>query len=71
MTKTIKGTVVWQDLEMGFFGIQTKSGKDYLPLNLPSKLQKNGISVHLKIEEKPDAMTMVMWGIPIQIIEVL
>ena len=39
------GTVVYIDLEGGFYGIVSEDGKEYLPLNLPPQYQENGISV--------------------------
>lgn len=70
MTTIIKGTMIWQEIEMGFYGIKASDGRELLPLNLPPHLEKNGMPVHLKIEEIPDAMTAVMWGTPVKIIEV-
>jgi len=70
-TKTITGKVVWQDIEMGFWGIVSSDGAEYLPMNLPKSCEKDGKSIKIEIEEHPDAMTMVMWGTPVRIVKVL
>ena len=69
-TKVITGKIIWQDIEMGFWGIIDKNGKEYLPMNLPAHLEKNGLEVKLEIEEMEDAMTMIMWGIPVRVVNV-
>lgn len=70
-SKTIVAKVVWKDLEMGFWGLIDQSGKEYLPMNLPTSLEKDGGEVRVEIEEHPDAMTMIMWGTPVKIVKVL
>ncbi|MFT4973548.1 MAG: hypothetical protein ACI9JY_002758 [Saprospiraceae bacterium] len=70
-SKTIVAKILWQDLEMGFWGIVDQKGKEYLPMNLPTNLEKEGKEVLLEIEEHPDAMTMIMWGTPVKILKVL
>lgn len=70
VTKKIKGTIKWMDLEMGFFGLISNNGNEYLPLNLPQKYQINGQKIHCEIKELDGVMTSVMWGTPIDITEI-
>ncbi|WP_035726956.1 hypothetical protein, partial [Eisenibacter elegans] len=64
---TITGTVRYQDLGMGFWGIIDHSGQQWRPLNLPSALQKEGLEVHITAKKAKDQMSSVMWGTAIEI----
>lgn len=43
-----------------------ESGREYLPLNMPEQLKKDGASVVCTIKPA-DAETMIMWGEPVYI----
>ena len=60
------GTVVYVDLEGGFYGIEAVTGERLLPLNLAEGFQRDGlaVTVHGRFEE---AMTIQQWGRPFQI----
>ena len=62
----IKGKVVYLSFEGGAFGIVDSSGRQYLPLNMPEQLKKDGADVSCTAR-KADAETMIMWGEPIYI----
>lgn len=57
----ITGTVVYKDLETGFWGIVSDDGFDYRPTNLPEKAKKEGQRVSAKLEVTP-SFSMMMWG---------
>ena len=61
------GTVVYIDLEGGFFGIVADNGERYLPLNLPPELQKDDIRVVFDGVIREDMFTIRQWGIPLDI----
>ena len=58
----LEGTVVWIDLEGGFFGILGDDGKQYDPLNLPAEFQIDGLRVVLSARIRDDAASAHMWG---------
>lgn len=62
----ITGTITYQNIGMGFYGIIDTRGNQYQPLNLSSTFQKDGLKVRLTAKEM-DVETMEMWGTPIEI----
>jgi len=67
MAKSIKGTVTFQNIETGFWGIIDNAGDKWMIINMPEQLKYDGKSVDVMI--KPiDAMSMMMWGTPAEII---
>lgn len=65
---TITGTVKYQDIEMGFWGIIGHDGKKWLPVNLPEHLKKEGKEVYLKVKKVKDGVSMMMWGTMVEIV---
>ncbi|MFK7935037.1 MAG: hypothetical protein AB8G22_16115 [Saprospiraceae bacterium] len=63
---TITGTITYQNIGMGFYGIETDNGKQYQPLNLDSAFAKKGLRVKV-IAKTLNVETMEMWGTPIEI----
>lgn len=61
------GKVVWQDLEGGFWGIETVEGKHLLPMGLADEFKVDGLSVRGKFRALKDVMTIQMWGTPVEI----
>jgi len=57
-----EGTVVWVDLEGGFFGIQGDDGDQYDPVDLPSEFAVDGLRVIVAALVLPDAVSFHMWG---------
>ena len=64
---TIKGTIVYKNLEGGFWGIRDDQGNNWLPINMPEQLKHKGKKVEVVIK-KVDMMTMSMWGEAVKII---
>lgn len=65
----IIGTVQYQDLGTGFWGIIGSDGRKWQPEQLPGALQKEGLSVKVTAKEKRGAASIFMWGTTIQIID--
>lgn len=65
---SIRGKAIYVSLEMGFWGIQTPSGKKYLPINMPEQLKENGSPVACKAIVVDDVVSMQMWGTPVKIV---
>jgi hypothetical protein len=65
--KTITATIVFQELEGGFWGLIDQAGNQWLPINMPEQLKYAGKSTKVVIREV-DMMTTSMWGRPVKII---
>ena len=64
---SITGTIVFKNLEGGFWGIETKDA-NYLPLHMHEQLKKNGLIVTLEIVDRSDIMSNSNWGKPCEIV---
>jgi inhibitor of cysteine peptidase len=66
------GTIVYVDLEGGFYGIIRDSnpilGLD--PINLPREFQEDGLRVWFKVRLRPDIISFHMWGFMVEILEI-
>lgn len=60
------GTVTYNDLEGGFYGIMGSDDERYDPMNLPEELSIDGTEVRFTAYPRDDMMSFHMWG---QIIE--
>lgn len=65
--KKIKGKVVYLELEGGIWGIVDEKGGDWLPINMPFELMKDGLTVEVEAIKSPDFLSGAMWGTPIEI----
>lgn len=66
--KEIKGKAVYLEIEGGFWGIESDSGKKYTPINMPDQLKSRGANVKVTAEILKDAVSLSMWGETIRII---
>jgi hypothetical protein len=66
----MKGTVIYVDLEGGFYGIIGDDGNKYLPINLPQEYKISGLKIYFKARIRSDIATTAMWGTPIEILEI-
>lgn len=62
------GTVVFVDLEGGFFGLIADDGTRYLPDKLPESCQADGMRVKYTGKERAPAPNIRMWGTPLRIL---
>ena len=58
----ITGSIVYMDLEGGFYGIKGDDGNNYDPLNLSSEYQKHGIRIKASISFEKNVSSIRMWG---------
>jgi len=65
-----KGTVVYLDLEGGFYGIVADNGKRYDPINLPKEFQQDGLRVSFEAKIRDDLASFHMWGQLVEIIKI-
>ena len=70
MSKQIKlvGNASFQNIEMGFWGIISKAGKKFRPINMPEQLKIDGAEVHCIAREVEYDMDIFMWGSAVEII---
>ena len=64
------GTVTYQNLEGGFYGILGDDGKKYEPLDLDAKYRKDGLRVAFDAVPAKDTATTRMWGTPVNLAQV-
>lgn len=67
-TLRISGTVTFQNLETGFWGITDTKGNNYLPVNMPEQLKIDGAKVRCTVRLMEDVVTIAMWGTPVKVI---
>jgi hypothetical protein len=63
-------SVNYMKLEGGFYGLVTKEGQHWLPMNLPNEFKKHGAMVKVKGHEIKDIMTIQQWGKPFSITDI-
>jgi hypothetical protein len=63
----IQGTVTYQSLGTGFWGIIDEKGNEWRPVNMPEQLKKEGKKVTVTAHES-DEMSIFMWGTPVEIV---
>jgi hypothetical protein len=59
---TLKGQVVYNDFEGGFYGFIADNGDKYTPMNLPMEHRKNGLIISMQAEVMKDMMTTTQYG---------
>lgn len=67
MSQEIKGTITYQNIETGFWGIIDTAGNKWMIVNMPEQLKYDGKKVEVSIEPI-DAMSFAMWGTPAKLI---
>jgi hypothetical protein len=66
--KDITGTVSYQDIGTGFWGITDTQGKDWRPIHMPDQLKVRGARVRCTIEVVKEDVSIFMWGTPVKIV---
>ena len=64
---TMKGQVVFQTMEGGFYSFIAENGDKYTPMQLPKAHQRNGLIIEVEAEELHDVMTTTQFGKVIKI----
>ena len=70
-TFTVKGTVVYKNIEGGFFAIDGDDGKKYDPIALPQGFEKDGLKVKATVRLRKDAMSFRMYGAIVEVVNVV
>ena len=64
------GTIIYQDLEGGFYSIMGDDGKQYLPASLAQDLKINGTRIWYSVLPTPDSVSMYMAGTSVDILSI-
>ncbi len=67
--KNIKGTVKYQKLALGFWGIVDENDEKWRPVDMPKELQKEGLELSATVEETEEQVSIFMWGKSVKIKE--
>ncbi len=67
---TMKGSIIYKDLEGGFYAFIAENGDRYTLHGLDETYQKNGLIVEVKGTPKPDMMTFTQFGTVLQVTRV-
>jgi hypothetical protein len=67
---TGSGTIRFINLEDGFFGIVGDDGNRYDPINLEEEFRVDGLRVEFKLKKRPEGVSIHMWGIPVEVLEI-
>lgn len=59
---TIQGTVRYQQLGTGFWGIIGEDGREWRPVNMPEQIKKEGAKVRITARPAEEDMSIFMWG---------
>ncbi len=66
----ITGTIVYQDIEGGFWGLAGDDGRKYLPVEgLPAAFQVEGRRVEADLEPA-DVLSFRMWGRAVRVVAI-
>jgi hypothetical protein len=66
--KNITGTISYQNLGTGFWGITDSKGNEWRPIHMPDQLKVKGATVTCTIRLIEDEVSIFMWGQPVEII---
>ena len=64
------GTVRFNPIEGGFYGIVGDNGENYDPINLGKEFQVDGLRVRFEAKKRDDLTSFHMWGKLIEIIKI-
>jgi len=67
-SKSITGTVTYQNLGTGFWGIIDEKGNEWRPVHMPEQLKQEGKKVTVTIREVEEGMSIFMWGTPVEVV---
>ena len=66
----ITGTIQYQDISTGFWGVIDEQGRKWRPICLSEDRKVNGKKVKMKIKPLQVEASIFMWGEPMEVVEV-
>jgi len=67
---TLKGSIIYKELEGGFFAFITESGDRYTLHGLDEDYHQNGLIVEIEGVTKPEMMTITQFGTVLEVLNV-
>ncbi len=67
---TLKGSIIYKELEGGFFAFITESGDRFTLHNLDEQYHQNGLIVEIEGVTKPRMMTITQYGTVLEVLDV-
>ncbi len=64
---TGSGTVRYQNIEGGFYGIVSDSGEKFVPGDLGAEFRQDGLRITFAGTTPVETATIYMWGAPLEI----
>ncbi len=64
------GTIHYEDLEGGFYGINADNGEKYLPLYLDDTFKTDGLRINFSAYPA-SVSTIAMWGTPVRLVTIV
>lgn len=64
----IKGTVQYQNIGTGFWGIIGEGGEKWRPTNMPEDMKEEGKKVALEAKEAKEQFSVFMWGTAVELL---
>lgn len=64
------GTIVYVDLEGGFYALDADNGRRYEPMNLPAEFRRDGLRVRFRGRVRSDMASIRMVGPILEILEI-
>ena len=67
-TQKIIGQAFFNNVGIGTWGIRTKEGVEYRPINMPEQLKDEDAWVTVWIQTIQEDASIHMWGVPVKIV---
>jgi hypothetical protein len=64
----LSGTVFFQHLGTGAWGIRDAKGQEWRPVNFPAQLKHEGAQVEVTAQKVAEDFSIYMWGEPVEIV---
>ena len=68
MSQRIKGTILFEAIGPGCWGIKDAAGQIWRIVNMPEQLKYPGQEVRVRLREAEEEMSIFMWGTPAEIL---
>jgi hypothetical protein len=66
--QSIRASMHYQDIGLGFWGMIDEQGGHWLPQNCPEALQQEGLRIEAEIQVLKGGVSAMMWGKTVKIL---
>ncbi len=67
----IVGTIIYKNMEGGFYAIDGDSGDKYDPISIPEAFRKDGLRVKVTARQRVDVTSFHMYGTIIEVVNII